>query len=139
MRIPPILSGKNFQDRSINESYVQLIDLFPTLTNSKNENVHGLNFNSDLTHNSRDFYILNITIPDERMIAKHYGIRGEKYKLIHYHQFDEWELFDLEDDPLEQTNLYDDTLDSSIREKLKTQLEKKKSPRFSVLFQADAS
>ena len=71
------------------------------------------------------------------MVAKHYGIRGEKYKLIHYHQFDEWELFDLEDDPLEQTNLYDDTLDSSIREKLKNPINgKKKIPRFSVLFQS---
>ena len=60
------------------------------------------------------------------MVAKHYGIRGEKYKLIHYHQFDEWELFDLENDPLEQTNLYDDTLDSSIREKLKIQLMEKR-------------
>ena len=29
----------------------------------------------------------------------------KKYKPIHYHQLDEWELFDLEDDPLEQTNL----------------------------------
>ena len=128
MRIPLILSGKNFQDRSINESYVQLIDLFPTLTNSKNENVHGLNFNSDLTHNSKERFLHfeHHHFPDERMVAKHYGIRGEKYKLIHYHQFDEWELFDLENDPLEQTNLYDDTLDSSIREKHKIQLMEKR-------------
>ena len=54
------------------------------------------------------------------MIAKHYGIRGEKYKLIHYYQFGEWELFDLEDDPLEQTNLYDEHLDSSFEKTFKT-------------------
>jgi uncharacterized sulfatase len=39
-------------------------------------------------------------------VARHYGIRGERYKLIHYYQNDEWELFDLQQDPTDQINLY---------------------------------
>ena len=40
------------------------------------------------------------------MVAKHYGLRSPKYKIIHYYQFDEWELFDLINDPNENINLY---------------------------------
>ena len=34
------------------------------------------------------------------------SVRDLRWKLIRYHQFDEWELFDLEADPHELTNLY---------------------------------
>ena len=40
------------------------------------------------------------------MVPKHYGIRTLSHKLIHYYQFNEWELFDLEKDPHENLNLY---------------------------------
>jgi hypothetical protein len=40
------------------------------------------------------------------MVAKHYGIRTIKHKLIHYYQFNEWEFFDIISDPLENDNLY---------------------------------
>ena len=33
-------------------------------------------------------------------------MRTARWKLIRYHQFDEWELFDLEADPHELTNLH---------------------------------
>jgi hypothetical protein len=38
------------------------------------------------------------------MIAKHYGMRTNDHKLIHYYQFGEWELFDLKNDFLESKN-----------------------------------
>lgn len=38
---------------------------------------------------------------------KHYGIRTKKYKLIHYYGDDIWEFFDLERDPKELINQYD--------------------------------
>ena len=41
------------------------------------------------------------------MVKRHYGIRTDRYKLIHfYNDIDEWELFDLENDPNELNNLY---------------------------------
>jgi len=44
--------------------------------------------------------------PSVHMVARHYGVRTARHKLIHYYQFDEWELFDLEQDPEETTNLF---------------------------------
>jgi len=40
-------------------------------------------------------------------VKRHYGIAGERYKLIHfYYDIDEWELYDLEKDPHEMQNVY---------------------------------
>ncbi len=36
----------------------------------------------------------------------HYGVRTKRYKLIYYYKVDEWELFDLKQDPDELKNLY---------------------------------
>ena len=44
--------------------------------------------------------------PSIHRVARHHGVRTARWKLIRYHQFDEWELFDLEADPHELTNLY---------------------------------
>lgn len=41
-------------------------------------------------------------------VKKHYGIRTDRYKLIHfYDDIDTWELFDLQNDPNEMNNLID--------------------------------
>jgi arylsulfatase A-like enzyme len=40
-------------------------------------------------------------------VKKHYGVRTDRYKLIHfYNDIDDWELYDLKTDPNEVTNLY---------------------------------
>lgn len=45
--------------------------------------------------------------PAEHMVKRHYGVRTERYKLIHfYNDIDAWELYDLESDPHEMHNLY---------------------------------
>ncbi len=42
-------------------------------------------------------------------MKRHYGVRNDRYKLIHfYNDIDCWELYDLENDPHELHNLYDD-------------------------------
>ena len=41
------------------------------------------------------------------MVKRHFGVRTERYKLIHfYYDVDEWELYDLEKDPEELNNVY---------------------------------
>ena len=45
--------------------------------------------------------------PSVHMVPRHYGVRGETYKLIHFYQFDEWEFYDLENDPDELVNQYE--------------------------------
>ena len=44
--------------------------------------------------------------PSVHMVARHQGVRTERWKLVHYYPFDEWELFDLASDPDERTNLF---------------------------------
>ncbi len=45
--------------------------------------------------------------PSEHMVKRHYGVRTDRYKLIHfYHDIDHWELYDLEKDPSEMNNIY---------------------------------
>ncbi|TWT86024.1 Choline-sulfatase [Posidoniimonas polymericola] len=46
--------------------------------------------------------------PGVHMTARHYGIRDQRYKLIYFYQQDEWEFYDLEQDPDELTNAYGD-------------------------------
>ncbi|MEG1749888.1 MAG: sulfatase [Tannerellaceae bacterium] len=45
--------------------------------------------------------------PAEHAVKRHYGVRTNRYKLIHfYNDIDQWELFDLQEDPSEMNNLY---------------------------------
>ena len=46
--------------------------------------------------------------PAEHDVRRHYGIRTDRYKLIHFygHDVDTWELFDLKEDPHEMHNIY---------------------------------
>jgi len=46
--------------------------------------------------------------PSVHMVPRHYGVRTERFKLMHFYQFDEWEFYDLEEDPDELQNLYGD-------------------------------
>jgi arylsulfatase A-like enzyme len=60
-------------------------------------------------------------------VQPHYGIRTERYKLIHYYyDMDEWELFDLENDPNELNNIYDNSKNKELIIKLKVRLKELK-------------
>ena len=57
-------------------------------------------------------------------VKRHYGVRTERYKLIHYYyDIDEWELFDLKEDPHEMNSLYGkpgyEELTAELKQKLK--------------------
>jgi arylsulfatase A-like enzyme len=44
--------------------------------------------------------------PSVHMVPRHYGVRTETHKLMRFYQFDEWEFYDLEKDPDELMNQY---------------------------------
>ena len=44
--------------------------------------------------------------PAEHMVRRHYGVRTNRFKLIHFYEIDEWELYDLNRDPYELNNVY---------------------------------
>jgi len=63
--------------------------------------------------------------PGAHMVKRHYGISTERYKLIHYYyDIDEWELFDIKDDPQEMKNVYEDPAYASIKINLHKRLKK---------------
>jgi arylsulfatase A-like enzyme len=58
-------------------------------------------------------------------MSKHYGIRTERYKLIHFYDpIDSWELYDLQTDPAEMNNLIAEQNMQSVVEDLKMKLKK---------------
>lgn len=61
--------------------------------------------------------------PAEHMVKRHYGVRTDRYKLIHfYYDIDEWELYDLQSDPDEMKNLYGDPAYAQVQADLHRKL-----------------
>ena len=57
------------------------------------------------------------------MVKRHYGVRTNRYKLIHfYYDIDEWELYDLEQDPSEMNNLYGKKEYEAVQKKMHLRL-----------------
>ena len=55
----------------------------------------------------RSLYYHFYEYPAEHMVKRHYGVRNDRWKLIHfYNDIDQWELYDLQEDPHELRNLY---------------------------------
>jgi arylsulfatase A-like enzyme len=55
----------------------------------------------------KEFYYHYYEYPGSHMVKMHYGIVSDRYKLVHfYNDIDEWELFDLNNDPQELRNVY---------------------------------
>ena len=60
--------------------------------------------------------------PQPHRVAPHYGVRTERHKLIYYYRTDEWELFDLLDDPQELRSVYADPERAELVSQLKAEL-----------------
>ena len=57
--------------------------------------------------------------PAEHSVKRHYGIRTNDFKLIHfYNDIDQWEMYDLKKDPKEMSNVFDSEEYASTRESL---------------------
>lgn len=60
--------------------------------------------------------------PGFHSVRAHYGVRTERYKLMHFYKEDIWELYDLESDPQEMDNLYGRKGMEKITSRLKKEL-----------------
>ena len=61
--------------------------------------------------------------PAEHMVKRHYGVRTDRYKLIHfYNDIDTWELYDLQADPHEMHNLYGQKEYEAVVDELKAEM-----------------
>jgi arylsulfatase A-like enzyme len=62
--------------------------------------------------------------PGPNNIRKHRGVRTERYKLIHYYEApEEFELYDLQEDPGELRNLHGDPTYAALAQHLLTRID----------------
>ncbi len=60
--------------------------------------------------------------PQDHRVQPHYGLRTERYKLIYFNKIDQWELFDLQKDPRELNNVYENPAYRTTLNRLKEEL-----------------
>lgn len=65
--------------------------------------------------------------PAVHTVAEHYGVTDGRYKLIHYHKLDQWELFDLVSDPDEMQSVYGQPDYAGHRQRLTDELKRLRS------------
>ncbi len=109
---------------SVREALVQNVDFAPTILHTGGvripNDMHGRSLMPLYKADDPDFrnaaYYHYYEYPGIHAVKRHYGIRTERYKLMHfYHDVDEWEMYDLETDPDELTNIYYDPAHAKTR------------------------
>ena len=116
---------------TISDDKIMNIDFAPTLLDfaglSIPEEMQGRSFKNTFTKNSdtkrNAVYYHYYEYPIWHNVQPHYGVRTDKYKLIHfYYSMDEWELYDMDADPHEMNNIYKNA-DPELISKLKFKLD----------------
>lgn len=123
---------KEIKAGAVIDKMVQNLDFAPTFLDyaglSKPEALQGESFRDIVNQKSdqwRDaIYYTYYEYPSVHMVKRHYGVRTDRYKLIHfYYDIDEWELYDLEKDPSEMYNVYNHTDYANIQKELHQKLD----------------
>ena len=130
MRLP-----KGYERRGIIDEMVQNIDYAPTFLDLAGalipEDIQGVSLLPLLRGKQspkqwRDaIYYHYYEYPAEHAVRRHYGLRTDRYKLIHFygHDVNTWELFDLQNDPHELHNLYGQPGMEKLQQQLHRRLE----------------
>ncbi|MGL4852944.1 MAG: sulfatase family protein [Phocaeicola sp.] len=126
IRAPKGLKGQS------TKAMIQNIDFAPTILDMAGlaipEDIQGESFRQVVTGEKEKakeaVYYHYYEFPDPHAVKKHYGIRTERYKLIHfYDDIDTWELYDLQTDPQEMKNLINEPSQQERIGELKDQLQ----------------
>ncbi|MCB1121034.1 MAG: sulfatase [Verrucomicrobiae bacterium] len=113
------------------DTLVQNLDFAPTFLDYAEADIpaelQGESFRKVAAGDSnvfRDYaYYTYYEYPAEHSVMRHYGLRTDRYKLIHfYHDMNFWELYDLEEDPSEMHNVYSDPRYAVVRAALEKKL-----------------
>ena len=116
---------------AVTNALVQNIDFAPTILQAGNIPVHpsmqGLSLLPVLTGEQKllprkYLYYHFYEYKADHTVLPHIGVRGERYKLIYFYTVNEWELYDLDIDPMEQHNLIRDKKYAKIFSELKQEL-----------------
>lgn len=114
------------------DQLVQNLDIAPTFLDYAGVDIpadmQGESFRDVVSGDTevfRDYaYYTYYEYPAEHSVMRHYGIRTDQYKLIHfYHDLDYWELYDLKEDPTEMNNVYGQTGYATVQAALHKKVE----------------
>ncbi len=112
------------------------VDIAPTLLDYAQvkipKEMHGESLRGILENDKRAkknwrdiMYYHYFEYPKWHQVQPHYGVRSDRYKLIHYYyNIDTWEFFDLETDPNELHNAINDPQYAEIIEEMRAEIPK---------------
>lgn len=133
LRMPFVVRyPKKIKANTIVNDVISNIDLAPTILDMAGvtipESVQGKSFYKQLKGElnkkwRQSMYYHYYEYPKWHHVQPHYGIRTERYKLIHfYYDIDLWELYDLDNDPSELNNLINSKTHKKLIKDLKQKL-----------------
>jgi len=131
-RTPLLMSyPKEIKPGTIVDELIQNLDFAASFLDYANtpipEDIQGESFRDLLNGKSENWrdaiYYTYYEYPGEHNVQRHHGIRTKRYKLIHfYYDSDTWELYDLEEDPSEMNNLYNDPEYAEVQKEMHQRL-----------------
>jgi arylsulfatase A-like enzyme len=114
------------------DKLVQNLDFAPTLLDYAGVEIpgdmQGVSFRDLVSGKTDEFreavYYTYYEYPGAHSVKRHYGVANQRYKLMHfYYDIDEWEMYDLETDPNEMTNVYGKPEYSDVQKEMHAKLE----------------
>ncbi|MDO7172645.1 sulfatase [Mariniflexile sp. AS56] len=123
---------KEIKPETVIDALVQNLDFAPTFLDYAGveipKDIQGESFRKLVSGEASEWrdaiYYTYYEFPGEHHVKRHYGVRTDRYKLIHfYYDIEQWELYDLEKDPSEMKNIYNDPSYTSVKENMHQQLE----------------
>ncbi|MCT4591442.1 MAG: sulfatase [Carboxylicivirga sp.] len=122
---------KEIKPGTVVDKLIQNLDFAPTFLDYAGSNIpedlQGESFRNVIngkTDKYRDaIYYTYYEYPGEHNVQRHHGVRTDRYKLIHfYYDSDTWELYDLDKDPKEMNNVYNDPSYAEVKEQMHKKL-----------------
>ncbi|PQV50218.1 arylsulfatase A-like enzyme [Jejuia pallidilutea] len=118
---------KEIKPGTVVDELVQNLDFAPTFLDYAGvdipEDIQGESFRKLVKGEASEWrdaiYYTYYEFPGEHHVKRHYGVRTNRYKLIHfYYDIDTWELYDLEKDPSEMQNVYNDENYADVKDRM---------------------
>ncbi len=135
IQMPCLVSYPNGIKRAMTLEELSLnVDIAPTLLDfagiESPEEMHGESLKPIIENNKKakkewrkSVYYQYFEYPKWHNVQPHYGVRTDRYKLIHfYYNVDVWEFYDMERDPNEVSNQIDNPKYKKIIKELKAEL-----------------
>lgn len=131
MRTPLLIRWPGKTKPAVVTQMVQNIDWAPTMLDIAGEKIpewmQGVSLKSVLLNNKtvlprQSLYYRYYEYPVDHSVLPHLGVRTDRHKLIYFYPVNEWELYDLQNDPQEQNNLIRNKQYEAVLQNLKKEL-----------------